>query len=249
MSSSLDSKSILITGGSRGIGFACAEICAKAGWDLLLISQNLQKVESAAVRLAKDFSVNVDAFELDVKSKTDTSNLKKTLKAKAVSLDGAVLAAGVMDMSPLGMWGESHVSTQVETNLVGVLNCLELAVSLTKPRIGSSIVLLSSVVAQNPGKGQIVYSGTKSGIEGIARASSIELGRRKIRVNAVAPGVIDTDLTKILTEESREEISLRTSLGRLGTPQDVASVVKFLLSEESKFVTGAIIPVDGGYRP
>jgi 3-oxoacyl-[acyl-carrier protein] reductase len=249
MSSSLDSKSILITGGSRGIGYACAEICAEAGWNLILASQSAQKVELAAEGLVKKYAVNVDAFGLDVSSKSEISELKKNIKAKSIDLDGAVLSAGVMELSPLGMWSESHIGTQIDTNLIGVLNCLELSVSLTKPRKGSSVVLISSVVAQNPGKGQIVYSGTKAGVEGIARASSAELGRRRIRVNAVAPGVIDTDLTKVLSEENREEISLRTSLGRLGTPRDVASVVKFLLSEESMFVTGAVIPVDGGYRP
>jgi 3-oxoacyl-[acyl-carrier protein] reductase len=245
----MNSKTVLITGGTKGIGFASADILAKSGYELLIISRDSHHLSQTILELSEKYSSKVFGFAADVQNEKDVRAIKQFVRDQKITLVGAVLAAGVMSLSPIGMWDEEHIQSQVNVNTSGTLRSLNLVANLISPRLGGSIVLFSSVVAHNSGPGQVVYAGTKASIEGIAKASAQELGRRKIRVNAIAPGVIATGLISSLDENALVAIKSRTPLGRIGSSHDVAAVVEFLISEKSSFVTGAVIPVDGGYRP
>lgn len=245
----MNSKTVLITGGTKGIGLASAEILAKLGYELLIVSRDSHHVSQSIHELSEKYGAKVFGFAADVQNENDIRAIKQFVRDQKIALFGAVLAAGVMSFSPVGMWDEEHIQSQVNINTAGTLRSLNLVASLMPPRLGGSIVLFSSVVAHNSGPGQVVYAGTKASIEGIAKAAAQELGRRKIRVNAIAPGVIATELISSLDEDVLASIKSRTPLGRIGNSFDVAEVVGFLISEKSSFITGAVIPVDGGYRP
>jgi 3-oxoacyl-[acyl-carrier protein] reductase len=137
-------------------------------------------------------------------------------------------------------------SDVIETNLRGVFNCCRAVARGMMKRRSGSIVTLTSVVGLHGNAGQTNYAASKAGIIGLTKSLAKELGVRGVRVNAVAPGYIDTELTNVLPEELRAVILENTALGQLGEPADVAGCVRFLCSEEARFVTGAVLQVDGG---
>jgi 3-oxoacyl-[acyl-carrier protein] reductase len=238
---SLDGRVALVTGGSRGIGAAVARELGAAG---ARVAVNYRSSADAAEQIAED--IGGIAVEGNVGDPAEAAALVAQVEEKLGDLDCLVNNAGITRDGLIARMSDDDWEAVVETNLRGTFNtCRAVSRKMLRRRSGS-IVNLTSVVGIHGNPGQANYAASKAGIIGLTKALARELGTRGVRVNAVAPGYIDTELTSVLPEEVRNAILGSTPLGRLGEPEDVARAVRFLCSDESAFVTGAVLLVDGG---
>lgn len=240
------SKVALITGGTRGIGRQIAVTFAKEGYDIAVnymtlndeVENTKKEVEKAGV---KCITVCGDVSKFD-----DSENMVKEVVNEFGRIDVLVNNAGITkDMLIMRMKREDFESV-IDVNLVGTFNVTKNVVPYMMKQRDGRIINLSSVVGISGNAGQTNYSASKAGIIGFTKSLAKEVGSRNILVNAVAPGFIATRMTDVLKDEVKEEISKTIPLKRMGTPQDVANVVKFLASEDSSYITGQVINIDGG---
>jgi 3-oxoacyl-[acyl-carrier protein] reductase len=238
---SLDGKVALVTGGSRGIGAAISRELAKAGAKVAL---NYRAGQEAADEIADE--VGGLAVRADVSNPGEVQDLIERVEGELGDIDALVNNAGVTRDTLIARMTDDDWQTVIDTNLRGTFNTSR-AVSrkMLRQRAGS-IVNLSSVVGVHGNPGQANYAASKAGIIGLTKALARELGSRGVRVNAIAPGYISTELTDVLNDEQRGLILQNTPLGRLGEPEDVARAVRFLCSDEAAFITGEVLLVDGG---
>jgi 3-oxoacyl-[acyl-carrier protein] reductase len=238
---SLDGKVALVTGGSRGIGAAISRELAKAGARVAL---NYRAGQEAADEVAGE--IGGLAVQADVSNPDEVQGLIERVEGELGDIDALVNNAGVTRDTLIARMTDDDWQTVIDTNLRGTFNTSR-AVSrkMLRRRVGS-IVNLSSVVGVHGNPGQANYAASKAGIIGLTKALARELGSRGVRVNAIAPGYISTELTDVLPEEARGLILQNTPLGRLGEPEDVAGAVRFLCSDEAAFITGEVLLVDGG---
>jgi 3-oxoacyl-[acyl-carrier protein] reductase len=224
----------LVTGGNRGIGLACALRLRDAGWKVVVGSRSGTAPEG------------LDAVAMDLSS---PSSIESAFTA-VTDAHGPVIAlvnnAGITADTLLMRMTDLDIDSVLETNLAGPIRLTRAAVrGMIRARWGR-IVFMSSVVATMGGPGQVNYAASKSGMVGVTRSLARELGPRGITVNVVAPGFVDTDMTAELDDARREQILTSIPLGRYASPDEVAGVVTFLCSDDAGYVTGAILPVDGG---
>ena len=238
---SLDGRVALVTGGSRGIGAAIARELARAG---ARVAVNYRANETAAEAVAKE--VGGIAVAADVADAAQARALVDRVEAELGDVDIVVNNAGITRDTLLARMSDEDWESVLATNLDGVFHtCRAVARKMLRRRTGS-IVNLASVVGVHGNAGQTNYAASKAGIIGFTKALAKELGNRGVRVNAVAPGYIETELTGLLSDELRGLILANTPLGTLGRPEDVARAVRFLCSDEAAFVTGEVLLVDGG---
>ena len=238
---SLDGRVALVTGGSRGIGAAIARELARAG---ARVAVNYRANETAAEAVAKE--VGGIAVAADVADAAQARALVERVEAELGDVDIVVNNAGITRDTLLARMSDEDWESVLATNLDGVFHtCRAVARKMLRRRTGS-IVNLASVVGVHGNAGQTNYAASKAGIIGFTKALAKELGNRGVRVNAVAPGYIETELTGLLSDELRGLILANTPLGTLGRPEDVARAVRFLCSDEAAFVTGEVLLVDGG---
>ena len=238
---SLEGKVALVTGGSRGIGAAISRELAGAG---ARVAVNYRAGRQAAEALATE--LGGCAFGADVADPEAVKALVEGVEAALGPVDILVNNAGITRDTLIVRMSDEEWNEVVDTNLRGIFNtCRVVARGMLKRRSGV-IVNLTSVVGLHGNAGQTNYAASKAGIVGFTKALAKELGSRGVRVNAVAPGYISTELTNVLPDELKELILGATPLGRLGDPEDVAGAVRFLCSDEAGFVTGAVLQVDGG---
>jgi 3-oxoacyl-[acyl-carrier protein] reductase len=238
---SLDGKVALVTGGSRGIGAAVARELGAAG---ARVAVNYRSSADEAKQIAAE--IGGIAVEGDVADAEQAAALVGRVEEELGDLDCLVNNAGVTRDGLIARMSDDDWDAVLDTNLRGTFNtCRAVSRKMLRRRAGS-IVNLTSVVGIHGNPGQANYAASKAGIIGLTKALARELGTRGVRVNAVAPGYIDTELTGVLPDEIREAILGNTPLGRLGEPEDVARAVRFLCSDEAAFVTGAVLLVDGG---
>ncbi|MFE6609693.1 SDR family NAD(P)-dependent oxidoreductase [Amycolatopsis sp. NPDC057786] len=237
----LDGKVALVTGGTRGIGLATARALAEAGATVVLTGRDEAKAKEAAAVAGA-----ASGLALDVTDAKAVSTLVRGVAKEHGKLDIVVANAGIMEDALLGMIREELVDTTLSTNVAGTLHTVQAAARAMMRKKTGSIVVLASIVGEHGSAGQTVYAASKAAVANIARSAAKELGRSGIRVNAVAPGVIDTDLTSGLTEDAKAENIGKTPLGRLGTPEDVANAIRFLVSDDASFITGQVLGIDGG---
>ncbi len=236
----------VVTGGTRGIGLATADALAAAGATVVLTGRDEEVAKSRAAELAERHGARVTGLALDV---TDSAAVREVFKGVAKEhgrIDALVANAGILEGALIGMIGDDHVERMLNTNVSGTLACVQAAARAMMRKKTGSIVVLASIVGERGNAGQTVYAATKAAIAGIARSAAKELGRHGIRVNAVAPGVVRTDLTASQSADVLERVQADTPLGRLGEPEEVARVIRFLVGDEASFVTGQVIGVDGG---
>ncbi len=233
----LEGRRALVTGGSRGIGRAVAEELARAGADVV-VGYRAGGEEAAAVARA----IGGRAIQADVSVPAEAARLVE----EAGDLDILVCNAGVTRDGLIARMSDEDWRTVVDTNLGGVFaTCRAAARGMMRRRCGS-IVNVTSVVGIHGNPGQTNYAASKAGIIGFTKALARELAPRGVRVNAIAPGYIETALTDVLPERVRKAILDATPLGRLGAPADVAAAVRFLCSDEASLITGEVLLVDGG---
>jgi 3-oxoacyl-[acyl-carrier protein] reductase len=238
---SLDGKVALVTGGSRGIGAAISRELAKAGARVAL---NYRAGQEAADEIAGE--IGGLAVQADVSNPEEVQALIEGVEGELGDIDALVNNAGVTRDTLIARMTDDDWQTVIDTNLRGTFNTSRAVSRKMLRRRAGSIVNLSSVVGVHGNPGQANYAASKAGIIGLTKALARELGSRGVRVNAVAPGYIATELTDVLNDEQRGLILENTPLGRLGEPEDVAGAVRFLCSDEAAFITGEVLLVDGG---
>jgi 3-oxoacyl-[acyl-carrier protein] reductase len=236
----------VVVGGSRGIGRASAAPLVGQGLAVVVTGRTAESASRAAEALSGELGTAVDGSPLDVGRPGDVSTFFTSLARERGRLDVLVVSAGVMPSSPIGMIRPESVDDTLRTNLAGAIHCLQAGARVMMRRRSGAVVLVGSVVGERGAAGQVVYAASKGAISAVTRSAAKELGRFGIRVNAVAPGIIRTDMTAGLTTELVERRVADTALGRLGEPEDVARVIAFLASDDASFVTGQIVGVDGG---
>ena len=241
-----DNKVALVTGGTRGIGRKIAEKFAENGYNLVLnyVSSN---VDLEVIKEAfKKYNNSVLILKADVSKYEECENLVKEAINKFGKVDVLVNNAGITKDGLIAMMKDANFSKVIDVNLKGTFNmCRNLVPYMMKNKSGN-IVNISSVVGIVGNAGQSNYAASKAGVIGFSKALAKELAGRNIRVNAVAPRFIDTDMTSILSDKVKENIYSQIPLKRMGKAKEVANVVYFLSSEESSYITGQVINVDGG---
>lgn len=242
----LNDRVAIVTGSGRGIGRAIALELSAAGAKVVVnYAGRVDKAEET-VKLIREAGGECIAIQADVSQTADVDRLIKTTLDHFGKIDILVNNAGITRDSLLLRMKEADWDVVLATNLKGVFLCTK-AVSkgMLKQRSGV-IVNISSVVGLSGNAGQANYAAAKAGIIGFSKSIAKEFASRGIRVNAVAPGYISTDMTEVLAEGMQTEVLRAIPLGRLGTPEDVAKVVRFLVSPEASYITGQTLCVDGG---
>lgn len=239
----LTGRVALITGASRGIGLAAARRLADQGASVVLVARQIGEP-------VLDMFAGVDPARLlliegDVGVADFSQAAVKQVFSRYRRLDILVNNAGIMRPAVTGMISDADIHESLQTNVAGVVHFTQAAVRLMA-RTGGSIVNLSSIVGVRGVAGQLVYAASKAGVIGATLAAAKELARHNIRVNAVAPGFIETALTEGLSPEIKAETLRSIGLARPGTAEEVADVILFLASDLSRYVTGQVIGVDGG---
>ena len=236
----------LITGGTRGIGKAIAIKLSREGFNIAI---NYRKENEELNNLKKEIESNNVKCELvqgDVSNFENAESFVKETVEKLGSIDVLVNNAGITKDMLLMRMKQDDFKQVIDTNLVGTFNVTKNVISYMMKARKGNIVNISSVVGISGNAGQTNYSASKAGIIGLTKSLAKEVASRNIRVNAVAPGFIETSMTDCLKDDIKAEISKNIPLKRMGTAEDVANTVKFLVSEDSSYITGQVIQVDGG---
>ena len=228
------SRVVLITGGSRGIGLACAQHFQSLG-DKVAITYNSTKPTN-------DFF----SIKCDVTSQVEVDAAFAAVEEKFGAVQVLVSNAGITKDLLLLRMNENDFTSVIDANLSGAYRVCKRATQVMLRAKSGRIILMSSVVALLGSAGQANYAASKAGLVGLARSLARELGSRSITVNVVAPGPVETDMTAALTDEQRARMIDAVPLGRIATTQEIAAAVAFLASQDAAYITGAVIPVDGG---
>lgn len=239
-------KVALITGATRGIGKQIAITLANEGYNVALNYRKQNEELEQVKREIENSNVEFLAVQGDVSSFTDCENIVKQVIEKFGKIDVLVNNAGVTKDMLLMRMKKEDFEQVIDVNLVGVFNMSKNVISYMLKARSGRIINISSVVGISGNAGQTNYSASKAGIIGFTKSLAKEVASRNILVNSVAPGFIETSMTNILKDEVKDEIAKSIPLNRMGTSQDVANVVKFLASEDSSYITGQVLQVDGG---
>lgn len=239
-------KIALITGGTRGIGKQIALTFAKEGYNIAINYRTENEDLKNTKKEIEENNVKCFTFQGDVTNFKDCEQFVKQIVEEFGNIDVLVNNAGITRDTLLMRMKEEDFKQVIDTNLIGTFNVTKNVIgNMIKARNGR-IINISSVVGISGNAGQTNYSASKAGIIGFTKSLAKEVASRNITVNAVAPGFIETQMTDVLKDDIKEEIAKQIPLKRMGTPQDVANVVKFLASDDSSYITGQVINIDGG---
>ena len=246
--SGLAGRTAIVTGGSRGIGRAIVERLAADGMDVTFFYAGNESAASEVVAAARAAGQAVAADRVDIRDPAACVDAVERVIERRERVDVLVNNAGVIRDNLLVALEPDDVRTVLETNVTGLFNVTRAVAPHMTARRSGRIVNLSSVSATRGGRGQTNYAASKGAIEAFTRALAVELGPRHIRVNAVAPGVIETEMSKDVRELAGDDVLKRIVLRRYGRPEEIANAVWFLASDLAAYVTGAVLHVDGGFK-
>jgi NAD(P)-dependent dehydrogenase (short-subunit alcohol dehydrogenase family) len=236
----LDGKTAVITGGNSGIGLATAQRFVQEGAFVFITGRRQDELDKAVKQIGK----NVMGVQGDVSNLADLDRLYGTVKQQKGRIDVLFANAGIFENASLGSITEEHFDKIFSVNVKGVLFTVQKALPLLQD--GGSIILIASVAGSKGFEGSTVYSATKAAIRSFARSWTVDLKNRKIRVNAISPGVIETPMSAELSEQLKTILVSTVPLGRMGRPDEIAKAVAFLASDDSSYITGIELFVDGG---
>lgn len=240
-------KHVLITGASRGIGAATARRFARGGWRLSIHYHKSREQAQALAEELAGLGVKAALVQGDVSDPIQAKRLTEQAVETLGALDALVCNAGIaLPIQLLTDTTDQQWRQVMGTDLDGVFHTLRAAIPGMVSRKRGAIVTVSSMWGVTGGSCEAPYSAAKAGVVGLTRALAKELGPSNIRVNCVAPGAIETEMTAFLTQEDRQALAEETPLGRMGTAQEVADAIYFLAGEEAGFITGQVLSVDGG---
>ncbi|OYX76919.1 MAG: hypothetical protein B7Y82_11110 [Sphingomonadales bacterium 32-65-25] len=243
MASDLSSRVALVTGGTRGIGRAIVLALAGAGATVFVGGRSAEAVE--AMITASGVADRLHPLPFDVADPAAVKAAFMALQKQAGRLDILVNNAGVLKDAVIEMTSTGLMAETLATNLTGTLTCCQYAVRLMGRSGGGSIINLTSIIGRVGFPGHTAYGAAKAGVIGLTLSLAREVGGRSIRVNAVAPGTIDTDMIAGIPAEKRAGLIERIALGRIGQPDDVAPLVLFLAGDGARYISGQVIGVDG----
>ena len=238
-------KTALVTGGSRGIGKA---IAIQLG-NYFHVVVGYASSEEKANDVVKEITTaggSASTVHIDISNNESVDKAFTLIEKDYKSVDVLINNAGVTKDNILPRMKEDEWSDVIQTNLTGGFYTSKRAIKLMMKNKWGRIVFISSIVGLSGNQGQANYAASKAGLIGLAKSISKEMGSRNITSNVVAPGYIDTDMTSFLDEQNKENIIEQLSIKRIGKPEDISNVVSFLCSDESEYITGQVIPVDGG---
>lgn len=237
-------KIAVVTGGSRGIGKACALALAQKGYRIVLTYVSKPELADEVVAAIREQGGEAEAVQLNVADREAVAAFFKDRKEEGV--DVLVNNAGITKDGLLIRMKDEDWDKVLHINLTGAFTCLREAAKIMARQRGGRIINISSIAGEMGNAGQANYSAAKAGLIGLTKTTARELAGRGVTVNAVTPGAIETDMTKVLPEKVREGMLAAIPLGRLGTPEDIAGAVCFLASDAAAYITGHVLSVNGG---
>jgi len=242
----MNKKVALITGGSRGIGKAISLALAEAGYHVVInFRSRIDEAQEVLESIVSHGGSGI-LYQSDISNYAAVETMMDAVIKETGGIDVLINNAGITKDQLMLRMSEDDFSSVVDINLKGTFNCVKSVTRSMFKRRSGVIINISSVIGIVGNVGQVNYAASKAGIIGMTKALAKEYAARGIRVNAVAPGFIDTEMTEGLTDEVKKAILDRIPLNTLGTPEDVANLVIFLVSDKAKYITGQILAVDGG---
>ena len=240
-------QTAIITGASRGIGRATALLFAKKGYDLLVCYRKEEALANEVCQEAKALGVRAVPFQMDMENLSDLRRTVSKAMMEFGKIDVLVCNAGIALPALFTETDEELYDRLMNINVKGVFFLASAAAREMISAGGGNIIFISSMWGITGASGEVAYSASKAAVIGMTKALAKELAPSHIRVNCVAPGVIDTDMNACYDEDTMQELADRTPLGRIGTPEDVARVIHFLADDASSFMTGQVLSADGGF--
>jgi 3-oxoacyl-[acyl-carrier protein] reductase len=246
--SGLADQVVIVTGGSRGIGRAIVELLAAEGADVTFLYRQGAPAAAESVAAGQTAGWRITAEQVDIREPAACAAAVEGVVERCGRIDVLVNNAGVIRDNLLGLLEDEDVRVVLETNVGGVFNMTRAVVPHMIARRAGKIINISSVAGEKGGRGQTNYAASKGAINAFTRALAVELAPRRITVNSVAPGVIETDMSQAVRDRAGDEVRSRILLRRFGTPAEVAYAVWFLASRFADYITGEILHVDGGFK-
>ena len=242
----MENKVVCITGAGRGIGAGMAQMFSENGYDLILHYRSSEKELDALIQKIQKPNQKIWKVQADICDETQVKEMFAWIKKEVGSLDVLINNSGRTKDGLFLRMSEKDFMDVVDVNLKGCFLCSKEAAAIMMRQRNGSIINISSVVGLTGNAGQANYAASKAGIIGLTKSMAKEIGSRNIRVNAIAPGFIQTQMTYALSESRKKEIQSHIPLRTLGSVEDVANVALFLADEKSRYITGEVIRVDGG---
>ncbi len=236
----------IVTGGSRGIGRAVCKKLASMGVHIVL---NYHASSTAAEETAKEcetYGVQVVLVQADVSKLEDCERMFEKALEINERIDILVNNAGITKDNLLIRMSESDFDDVIQTNLKGSFLCMQLAAKIMMKQRYGRIINMSSIIGLRGNVGQVNYAASKAGVIGMTKSLAKELAKRGVTANAIAPGMIETDMTGVLSDKIKEQILTEIPMNRMGSPEDIAETVAFFASKEAAYITGQVLCVDGG---
>jgi len=248
MDSGLAGKVVIVTGGSRGIGRAIVELFSAEGADVTFLFRESSAAAAEVVAAGRAAGRQITAEQVDVRDPQGCAAAVERVAERGGRIDVLVNNAGLVRDNLLGLLEDDDVRAVLDTNIGGIFNVTRAVAPHMIARRAGKIINVSSVAGEKGGRGQTNYAASKGAINAFTRALAVELAPRRITVNAVAPGVTETDMSQAIRDRAGEEVKSRILLRRFGTPIDVAYAIWFLASRYADYITGEVLHVDGGFK-